>query len=533
MAHQINLTHDHLSLEVAKVLTGRGFITGKSGAGKSNTAGLICERLLDQNFPLLIIDTDGEYYGLKEVYELLHLGADEECDLQIGVEHAQKVTQLALEKNLPVILDASGYLELREVKKLIEETLHHLFNKEKKMKKPFLVLIEEIHEYLPELPSLDECGKMIVQVAKRGRKRGLGLIGLSQRPADVKKDFITQCNWRVWHRLDWETDLKVVRRVLGKDYVSQIQELEVGQAILEADFLDKRISRVNFQRKKTFDAGATPDLDTFERPKLKSVSKDLVSELQQITEQRKRRRSEIEQLRQENRKLEEKIIDLEEELEKARDMQDLAHQFTEAMSSSPSPELQRGVLEIKEEKFEQIRRLKKEKNKLQDKVSDLEGKVSILKRYEKYKDKVEEWESRKDVIKEALLRLKDVLDLEVDQTREKYRRKLRQYKDRIDKLERQVRQREEQVGFIGSDRYERIISNLARRGSYSEETYELIIKELSHGEASLAQLATATGRSKATIRSALPQLKQQGWVKKIGDRLRLAKEISRGKTLKP
>ena len=37
-----------LELPVVDVLTGRSFVTEKSGSGKSNSASVICEKLLDQ-----------------------------------------------------------------------------------------------------------------------------------------------------------------------------------------------------------------------------------------------------------------------------------------------------------------------------------------------------------------------------------------------------------------------------------------------------------------------------------------------------
>jgi ABC-type glutathione transport system ATPase component len=49
-----------VSLPVVEILTGRGFITGKSGSGKSNTASVVVEKLLSANFPVLVVDTDGE-----------------------------------------------------------------------------------------------------------------------------------------------------------------------------------------------------------------------------------------------------------------------------------------------------------------------------------------------------------------------------------------------------------------------------------------------------------------------------------------
>jgi hypothetical protein len=73
---EITVGVDGTTLPVVELLTGRGFVTGKSGSGKSNTASVLCEELLELNLPLLIVDTDGEYYGLKERYEVLHVGAD-------------------------------------------------------------------------------------------------------------------------------------------------------------------------------------------------------------------------------------------------------------------------------------------------------------------------------------------------------------------------------------------------------------------------------------------------------------------------
>jgi DNA helicase HerA-like ATPase len=283
---------NRVELPTVEVLTGRGFVTGKSGSGKSNTASVIAEKLLDEQLGLLIVDIDGEYYGLKEEYEILHVGADEECDLVVNEEHAGKLAELALEQNVPIILDVSSFLDESEARDLLTAVARNLFAKEKKLKQPFLLVVEEVHEYIPEGGGLDECGRMLIKAAKRGRKHGLGVVGVSQRPADVKKDFITQCDWLTWHRLTWENDTKVVRRILGSEYADAIDGMGDGEAFVLTDW-SERIRRVQFDRKETFDAGATPGLDDFERPELKSVSSDLVQDLEAISEAEERRESRI------------------------------------------------------------------------------------------------------------------------------------------------------------------------------------------------------------------------------------------------
>jgi len=319
-----------VSLPVVELLTGRGFITGKSGSGKSNSASVVAEKLLDNGFGLFIVDIDGEYYGLKEEYEILHVGADEECDIQVGEDHAEKLASLALEQNVPIILDVSSFLDESEAEAVLTAVARHLFAKAKKQKQPFLLLVEEVHEYIPEGGSVGECGKMLIKIGKRGRKHGLGVVGISQRPADVKKDFITQCDWLLWHRLTWDNDTNVVRRVLDGEYATAVEKLDDGEGFLVTDWSES-VRRVQFHRKRTFDAGATPGLEDVERPDLKSVSGDLVAELEQISEEEQARETRIEELREELDRKNSRIAELEAELQDARDLSRMADQFVDAL----------------------------------------------------------------------------------------------------------------------------------------------------------------------------------------------------------
>ena len=321
-----------VSIPVVEILTGRGFVTGKSGSGKSNTASVVVEQLLDAGYPVAIIDADGEYYGLKEEYELLHVGADEECDIQVGAEHAEKVASLALEQNVPIIIDVSGYLDDDEANALIRETARHLFAKEKKLKKPFLLVVEECHEYIPEGGGMGETGKMLIKVGKRGRKHGLGIMGISQRPADVKKDFITQANWLVWHRLTWENDTKVVSRIVGSEYGNEVPNLDAGEGFVQTDWTDGGIRRVQFDRKRTFDAGATPGLDDFERPELKSVSDALMQDLEGITELQEQEHDRVAELESQLERKQAQIAELENELQTARDVSNAARKMANALA---------------------------------------------------------------------------------------------------------------------------------------------------------------------------------------------------------
>ncbi|MFB6081623.1 MAG: ATP-binding protein [Halanaeroarchaeum sp.] len=266
-AEQLVINDEGITLPAIEVLTGRGVIFGKSGSGKSNSASVIIEELLERGFPLLIVDIEGEYYTLKERYEVVHVGSTDKSDMPIRETDPEQIVDICLDRNRPVIIDLSEVMDMAPAERFVDDVVTILFSREKEARKPFLLIVEEIHEFLPQQGGLDDLGETLIRVAKRGRKRGLGLTGMSQRPAAVDKDFITQCDWLVWHRLTWKNDTQVVKSILGSEKAKEVQELATGEAIMMTDW-DEMVRRVQFRRKRTYDAADTPSLAPENRPDL-------------------------------------------------------------------------------------------------------------------------------------------------------------------------------------------------------------------------------------------------------------------------
>ena len=487
----IQITEQDIPFPVVELLTGRGFVNGKSDSGKSNTVGVTIEELLEESMPCLIVDTEGEYYGLKEEYEVLHIGADEECDLQVSVEHAEKIAELCLDQNIPVILDVSGYLDEETQEELIDEVLRQLFFKEKKKQKPFLVVVEEAHEFVPEGETTG-CSKIILKIAKRGRKRGLGIMGITQRPASMDKDFITQCNWKVWHKLDWSNDLEVVRKVLERNkprvecideeecsncgtiyaldqfddlsdaectecgtdprnWREVISNLEPGEGILEADFLDFKALQVKFKRKRTFDAGATPDLDDFEEPELKSVDSDLMEELQNISEEKRKRQDRIQELQDTIESLEDDKEQLQDELEMEKRNSQTVDRLAEKIAQIGEGGVSKGseaLEEIKEEKNKQIQELERKLQEEREKKDQLEEELEQYEELEEYREKAEKWEENQETVEEAISRLQEVFGMESSVSDERLKKKLQSQKDKIEELKEERKRLQEESGDV-------------------------------------------------------------------------------------
>jgi len=84
---------------------------------------------------------------------------------------------------------------------------------------PVLLVCEEAHRYAPADGSggFRSTRKALGRIAKEGRKYGLGLGLVSQRPSELDPDILSQCNTVMALRLSNERDLIYVRSTLPDD----------------------------------------------------------------------------------------------------------------------------------------------------------------------------------------------------------------------------------------------------------------------------------------------------------------------------
>ncbi|MES2280259.1 MAG: ATP-binding protein [Pseudomonadota bacterium] len=83
-------------------------------------------------------------------------------------------------------------------------------------KDPILLVCEEAHRYVPDRGEAQyrEAQEAVRRIAKEGRKYGLGLMLVSQRPSDVESTVLSQCNSWIVLRLSNGADQEHVGRFL-------------------------------------------------------------------------------------------------------------------------------------------------------------------------------------------------------------------------------------------------------------------------------------------------------------------------------
>lgn len=116
----------------------------------------------------------------------------------------------------------------------LSKTLFELRKKEKIP--PFFLVIEEAHNYCPERSFGEtKASKTLRNIASEGRKFGLGLCIISQRPARVDKSVLSQCSTQIILKVTNPNDLKALSQSvegLTNNTEKEIQNLVIGQALI-------------------------------------------------------------------------------------------------------------------------------------------------------------------------------------------------------------------------------------------------------------------------------------------------------------
>jgi len=153
------------------------------------------------------------------------------------------ISQLLGDKNQPRVIDLSGVPnEVAGISSAVVARV--LFNlkvwqtPDEREKDPVLLVCEEAHRYVPNRgeAQYEAAQEAIRRIAKEGRKYGVGLLLVSQRPSEVEATVLSQCNSWVVMRITNDADREHVRSILP-DSMSGLTKMLSGLRRQEAIFV--------------------------------------------------------------------------------------------------------------------------------------------------------------------------------------------------------------------------------------------------------------------------------------------------------
>lgn len=129
-------------------------------------------------------------------------------------------------------------------------------------KDPIAIVCEEAHRYVPDRGEAQykEAQEAVRRIAKEGRKYGIGLMLVSQRPSDLESTVLSQCSSWIILRLTNGTDQEHVRRFLPDSLVGLTRMLSsLGRR--EAIFVGEAAALPSRIKIRELSASQLPDSD--------------------------------------------------------------------------------------------------------------------------------------------------------------------------------------------------------------------------------------------------------------------------------
>ena len=244
-------------------------ILGKRGSGKTNTASVLAEQLIGRGLPVVYVDPIGVTWGLRHSRDgkgpglpVIILGG-EHADVPLEETGGAVIADFLIEHRAPAVLDLGLFSKGAQRRFMVDfaERLYH------KNRQALHVMLDECDTFVPQ--RIEHGGERLVgainDLVRKGRARGLGVTLISQRPALISKDVLTQVETLVAHRMTGPQDRDAVARWIehnadqgGATVLASLQALNDGDAWVWSPNWLKRLVRTHVDLRATFDSSATP-----------------------------------------------------------------------------------------------------------------------------------------------------------------------------------------------------------------------------------------------------------------------------------
>jgi len=253
-------------------------ILGRRGSGKSYCGNVIAEELLECRHQVVIIDPTSAWWGLRssadgkgEGYPILIFGGDH-ADLPLDDIAGPKIAELVVQNpSLSVILSLDHLSKTSQRKFVLgfAETLYHLKHSRGKQT-PVHVFIDEGDLFAPQriIKGMERLAGAVNDLVRRGRKYGIGVTLVTQRPAVINKDVLSQTEILIAGQVTGKHDRDAIREWIRynadedrqKEFLTSLALLQRGTLWVWSPGRLKVLVQLHVRKRKTFDSSATPDL---------------------------------------------------------------------------------------------------------------------------------------------------------------------------------------------------------------------------------------------------------------------------------
>lgn len=230
----------NLPIDIAKLIETRMMLVANSGGGKS----WALRRVLEQtaaHVQQLVIDPEGEFASLREKFDYI-ICAPQGADAVANPQTAAALASALWKAGTSAILDISE-LKAHERVLFVRRFLETLLSMPRQYWHSTLVVLDEAQLFCPQNGSV-ESSQAVIDVATRGRKRGLCLLAATLRVSSLNKDVAAETLNKMIGRTGLDIDVKRAADDLGmniKEATPLLRNLEPGEFFVYGPALSRAV----------------------------------------------------------------------------------------------------------------------------------------------------------------------------------------------------------------------------------------------------------------------------------------------------
>lgn len=222
-----DITLDHaLLVDRAQLLRTRLLIQANSGGGKSHMLRAMLEQMNGYPVPHIVLDSEGEFFTLREKYDYVLAGRDE--GIPVDPRTARVLCRRLVTVGASAVVDLSD-LDVQPKREFVKAFLLELLSLPRDMWRPMVIVLDEAQFFAPE-GAQSLATDAVVALCTRGRKRGLCAVLATQRISMLNKNVAAELLNKLIGRTGLDLDMQRAGDELGltkKDRL-QLRSLSAG-----------------------------------------------------------------------------------------------------------------------------------------------------------------------------------------------------------------------------------------------------------------------------------------------------------------
>lgn len=247
-------------------------VLAKRGSGKSYLSSVLAEEILKAGHQIIAFDPTGGWYGLRSSadgkqpgFPVVVFGGDH-ADVPLEESAGEIIAAALVESRQSAVIDVSLLRKGATMRFAVGffETLYRL-NRE-----PVHLFIDEADGVAPQAGRYggDEMRVLgaVEDIVRRGRKKGIGCSMITQRPASLNKNVLTQCESLFALRMTHPRDIDAIKEWVGvhaepgeaDQVIASLPTMPIGEAWLWSPGWLGALKRIKVRLRETFDSSATP-----------------------------------------------------------------------------------------------------------------------------------------------------------------------------------------------------------------------------------------------------------------------------------